>query len=73
MLTYLFIIGIIYLCLSTGWFAIKAAWGITKFILFVIAFPLIIVGLFVAGIIYLALPLLLIAIILSIIFPKIMV
>ena len=70
MLTLLFTIGIIYLCFSTGWFAIKAAWGITKFILYVIAFPLILIALFIAGILYIAFPLLIVCIILSIVLPK---
>lgn len=65
MLTLLFTIGIIYLCIRTGWFAFRAAWGLTKFVLFVIAFPLILIGLFVAGIVYLALPLLIIGIVIS--------
>jgi len=71
MITVLFIIGIICLCIKTTIFAVKAAWGITKFMLYVIAFPLIIVGLFVAGLLYLAFPLLLIGLVISLIRPLI--
>lgn len=41
-------------------FAVKAAWGLTK-ILFIVLFPIIMVVLLFAGLIYLALPLLVIA------------
>lgn len=67
MITLLFAIGIIYLCASTGIFAIRVAWGMAKFVLFVIAFPLILIGLFVAGIMYLAIPLLIIGVIVSLV------
>ncbi len=42
-------------------FALKAAWGITKVVLFLIFLPLILIGLAVGGMIYLALPILAIA------------
>ena len=55
-----FIIGIIVLALKLAGFAFKAAWGITKAVLCVIGLPLLLVGLFVAGLVSLAIPLLLI-------------
>ncbi len=42
-------------------FALKAAWGVTKVVLFLILLPLILIGLVVGGMIYLALPILAIA------------
>ena len=42
-------------------FALKAAWGVTKVVLFLIFLPLILIGLVVGGMIYLALPILAIA------------
>ena len=42
-------------------FALKAAWGVTKVVLFLIFLPLTLIGLVVGGMIYLALPLLAIA------------
>jgi len=71
MISMIFAIGIIVLCIKTGWFAIRAAWGIFKFMMFVIVFPLMLVGLFAAGIIYLAWPLLLIALLVSLIRPTV--
>lgn len=67
MITLLFAIGIIYLCIKFGLFAFRAAWGITKIVIWVIAFPLVLVGLFVAGIVYLAIPLLVVGIIVSLV------
>ncbi len=41
-------------------FAVKAAWGITKIVFTVLFFPLILVGLVAAGLLYLALPILIV-------------
>lgn len=58
MLTLLFLIGILVLIGKLIVFAVKAAWGLAKGILFVVTAPLLLVGLFVAGLVSLALPLL---------------
>ena len=58
MLTLLFLIGILALIGKLIVFAVKAAWGLAKGILFVVTAPLLLVGLFVAGLVSLALPLL---------------
>ena len=61
MLYILFMIGLIWL----GWklivLAIKATWGITKVLLCIVFFPIILIGLVLGGLIYIALPILVIA------------
>ncbi|MBO4844740.1 MAG: hypothetical protein J5525_00270 [Lachnospiraceae bacterium] len=42
-------------------FGLKAAWGIARLLLTLIVFPVIMVGLLMAGLIYLAIPILIIA------------
>lgn len=59
----LFIIGILFFTVELVCFAIKAAFGIVKSILFVLGFPALLIALFVAGLVYVALPLLAIALI----------
>ena len=41
-------------------FGIKAAWGISKFLLTIVLLPVILVGLVVGGLIYLAFPILIV-------------
>lgn len=53
-----------------AWFAVKLTWSLTKFLVFVVFLPLIIVGLFIQGIVTLAFPLVIIAGILSLIFVR---
>lgn len=47
--------------------AVKAAWGITKIIFSIVFCPLVLIGLFVAGLVYLAVPILVIIGILALI------
>ena len=54
----LFIIGILVFTGKLIHFACKAAWGITKGVLFVIGIPALLMVLFVAGLVSLAIPLL---------------
>ncbi|MBR6396565.1 MAG: hypothetical protein IKS09_06320 [Lachnospiraceae bacterium] len=42
-------------------FGLKAAWGIARLLLTLIVFPVIMVGLLMAGLIYLAIPILIVA------------
>lgn len=60
MVTALFLILMLIVFCKLLVFAVKAAWGLTK-ILFIVLFPIIMVVLLFAGLIYLALPLLVIA------------
>ena len=48
-------------------FAFKASWGILKVLLTIIIFPLFLIGLFVSGLVYIALILLVIAGIVSVV------
>ncbi len=63
----LFIIGILFFTVELVCFAIKAAFGIVKSILFVLVFPVLLIVLFVSGLVYVAFPLLAIALICAII------
>ena len=57
----LFVIGIIVFTVKLVYFAVKAAWGITKGVLFVMGIPALLIVLFVAGLAVLAIPLLVLA------------
>lgn len=60
MLTILFLIFLFGIFGKLFLFGIRAAWGISKFILMLVFFPLILFGMLVVGLIHLAFPLLLI-------------
>ena len=65
----LFVIGILVFTAKLIHFAVKAAWGITKGILFVIGIPALLIVLFVAGLAVLAVPLLLLALLTAFFWP----
>ena len=65
----LFVIGIFVFTVKLVHFACKAAWGITKGILFVIGIPALLIVLFVAGLAVLAVPLLLLALLAAFFWP----
>ena len=65
----LFIIGILVFTGKLIHFAWKAAWGITKGVLFVIGIPALLMVLFVAGFVSLAIPLLLLALLAAFLWP----
>ena len=65
----LFVIGILVFTGKIIHFAVKAAWGITKSILFVIGFPVVLIVLFVAGLTALAIPLLILALLAAFLWP----
>ena len=65
----LFIIGIIVFTVKLIHFALKDAWGITKGVLFVIGIPALLIVLFVAGFVSLAIPLLLLALLAAFLWP----
>lgn len=67
MLTALFIILMFAVFGKMIIFAFKASWGILKVLLTIIIFPLFLVGLFVSGLVYIALILLVIAGIVSVV------
>ena len=65
----LFVIGIIVFTVKLVHFTIKAAWGITKGVLFVIGIPALLIVLFVAGVVSLAIPLLILALLAAFLWP----
>ena len=65
----LFVIGILVFTGKLISFAIKAAWGITKGVLFVIGIPALLIALFVGGLVSLAVPLLLLALLAVFLWP----
>lgn len=65
----LFVIGIFVFVVKLIHFAVKAAWGITKGILFVIGIPALLIVLFVAGVVSLAVPMLILALLGAFLWP----
>lgn len=65
----LFAIGILVLTAKIVHFAWKAAWGIVKGVLFVIGIPALLIALFVAGLVSLAVPLLIFALLAAFLLP----
>ena len=65
----LFVIGILVFTVKLVHFACKAAWGITKGVLFVIGIPALLMVLFVAGLVSLAIPLLVLALAAAFLLP----
>ena len=60
MFYFLFMILMIFVFGKLFFFGIRAAWGISKFVLMVVFFPVILLGMLVVGLVKLAFPLLLI-------------
>ena len=60
MLTILFLIFLFGIFGKLFFFGIRAAWGICKFVLMVVFFPVILIGMLIVGLVKLAFPLLLI-------------
>ena len=65
----LFVIGIFVFVVKLIHFAGKAAWGITKGVLFVIGIPALLIVLFVAGVVSLAVPMLILALLGAFLWP----
>lgn len=65
----LFAIGILVFTGKLVHFAVKAAWGITKGVLFAVGIPALLTLLFVAGLVSLAVPLLILALLAAFLLP----
>ena len=65
----LFVIGIIVFTGKLVHFACKAAWGIMKGVLFVMGIPALLIALFVAGLVSLAIPILVLALLAAFLWP----
>lgn len=70
MLTLLFVICMFGVFGKLFCFGLKAAWGISKFILTIVFLPLILIGMVVGGLLYLALPILIVVGIIGFILSK---
>ena len=64
-----FVIGILVFTVRLVHFAVKAAWGITKGVLFAIGIPALLIVLFLAGLVSLAVPLLILALLAAFLLP----
>lgn len=60
MLTILFLIFLFGIFGKLFFFGLRAAWGISKFVLMLVFFPVILIGMLIVGLVKLAFPLLLI-------------
>lgn len=60
MLSLIFIILMFIIFGKILWFAVKAAWGISKIVCWVVLLPVLLLGLLIAGLVKIALPVLLI-------------
>lgn len=60
MLSLLFTICMIWVIGKLFFFGIRAAWGVSKFIVTVVLFPLILIGMVVGGLLYIAFPILIV-------------
>lgn len=60
MLTLLFLVCMIWVFGKLFFFGIRAAWGISKFLLTIVLFPVILIGMVVGGLIYIAFPILIV-------------
>ncbi len=65
----LFVIGIMVFTIKLVHFAFKAAWGITKVVLFVLGIPALLIALFITGLVSLAIPLLILALLAVFLWP----
>ena len=61
MLYILFVIAFLWFGWKAIVLAVKATWGITKLMFYLVFLPIILIGLVIGGLIYLALPILIIA------------
>ena len=66
----LLVIGIIILAVKMVLFSLKAAWGLAKILTFVILLPLILLAMLIIGLLHAVIPILLIALLLSFLIPK---
>lgn len=67
----LFVIGLIVFAVKVALLGIKAVWGITKALLFVLGFPVLLIALLIIGLAYLAVPLLIVALLAAFVAPRV--
>ena len=66
---WIIILGIVLFVFKLVLFAVRAAWGITKVLVFIIGIPLMLLALFLTGLVTLAVPLLVISLLAAFIGP----
>ena len=67
----LFVIGLIVFAVKVALLGIKAVWGITKALLVVLGFPVLLIALLIIGLAYLAVPLLIVALLAAFVAPRV--
>lgn len=70
MLTLIFVILMLWISIRLFVFGIRAAWGLARILLTVFLLPVILIGLVIGGLIYIAIPVLIIIGILSLLLGK---
>ena len=66
----LFVVGLLIFAIKVALLGVKAAWGITKALLFVLGIPVILIALLIIGLAYLAIPLLIAALVAAFLVPR---
>ena len=66
----LFVVGLLIFSIKVALLAVKAAWGITKALLFVLGVPVLLIALLIIGLAYLAIPLLIVALLVAFLVPR---
>lgn len=67
----LFIIGLLIFAIKVALFCVKVAWGIAKALLFVLGIPSLLIALLIIGFTYLAVPLLIVALVAAFVVPRV--
>lgn len=70
MLSFIFSIVLLWAVWKIVVLGIKLTWGITKFVFSVVVFPLVVIGIFIAGLAYVAIPIAIIAGIIALVTGK---
>ena len=66
----LFVVGLLIFSIKVALLAVKAAWGITKALLFVLGVPVLLIALLIIGLTYLTVPLLIVALLAAFLVPR---
>ena len=66
----LFVVGLLIFAIKVALLGVKAAWGITKALLFVLGVPVLLIALLIIGLAYLAIPLLIVALLVAFLVPR---
>lgn len=67
----LFVVGLLIFAINVALLAVKAAWGITKALLFVLGVPVLLIALLIIGLTYLTVPLLIVALLAAFLMPRV--